>query len=79
MENSNEFSIREKTFFHPGEVVRLKQDIHNSPNMVVKTIDKVSKEFKKPTFLGVTCFWFTTLGEIQVHRFNSKDLISCEK
>ena len=66
----------EKVFFTAGDVVTLRQDISNKPVMVVKTVDKVTPGHgEKPVLFGITCFWFTTTGEFQEKRFNTKDLI----
>lgn len=74
--------MEEKVFFTPGDVVTLKQDLPNKPIMMVKSVDKTSfrddkTSFKesKPVLFGITCIWFTTTGEIQEKRFNTKDLV----
>jgi hypothetical protein len=65
----------ERVYFTPGDTVILKQDIPHKPVMVVKTIDKAEiTSTGKPTFLGVTCFWFASNGMYQSQRFNTKDL-----
>jgi uncharacterized protein YodC (DUF2158 family) len=63
----------EKIFFTAGDVVQLKQDIINKPELMVQSIDKTTLD-KKPALLGVTCIWFTSTGELQKHRFSTKDL-----
>jgi len=74
--------MEDKVFFTPGDVVTLKQDIANKPEMIVKTVDKTSFRDSdpscrdnKPILFGITCMWFTTTMEIQEKRFNTKDLI----
>lgn len=67
--------MEDKTFFQPGNVVKLKQVIAFTPKMIVKSIDKVTqRNDSRSTFLGVTCFWFTSEGRYQEQRFNTKDL-----
>lgn len=66
--------MEDKTYFAPGEVVELKQDIPMKPIMIVKTVDKANGPDGKSSLIGVTCFWFTTTFEYQSHRFNTKDL-----
>jgi len=63
----------EKVFFTVGDTVRLKQDLRFKPEMLVQSIDK-STFGEKPTLLGVTCIWFTSTGQLQKHRFSTKDL-----
>lgn len=76
-------STREKTFFHAGEVVKLKQEIPNTPLMIVKSVPKTrrigenSKPDTRSILLGVRCFWFTDTGLYQEQIFNSKDLDQC--
>jgi len=70
-------------YFQPGEVVKLKQDIPNIPEMIVKSVPKMkqaadpkkdSKLQRKSILLGVKCFWFTDNGFYQEFTFNTKDL-----
>ena len=71
--------MEEKVFFTPGDIVTLKQEIDPCPKMVVKSIDKAAiRGGEKNMLFGVTCFWFTSKGEFQESRFNTKDLIHCE-
>ena len=80
--------MSDKIFYHAGEVVRIKQDIHK-PEMVVKGIKKTlirtekrkvgQTQNKEPNrdsgvLLGVECYWFTSAGEYQSGLFNTKDL-----
>lgn len=75
---SNERILRpraEKVFYAAGDVLTLKQDIPNKPDMVVQSVDKSTmKENGKNILLGVTCIWFSKDYVLQSHRFNSKDL-----
>lgn len=66
--------MEEKVFFTPGDVVVLRQDIPNKPEMVVSTVDKSTFKDGKSVLFGVTCFWFTDAKEVQEKRFNTKDL-----
>lgn len=71
----------DRTYFNPGDVVEIKQNLDYKPKMVVKSVDKVENPGtdKKPLrLLGVTCFWFSTDGKLQTERFNTKDLSHCE-
>ena len=61
----------ERVYFSAGDIVRIKHDLENRPYMMVQSIDKTVTE---GTLLGVTCIWFSNNGEIQKHRFNTKDL-----
>ena len=80
--DKNELRPRgERVFFASGDTVRIKHAIDNKPDMLVQSVDKVpigkvygNGETGKGALLGVTCIWFTTTGEIQKHRFNTKDL-----
>lgn len=65
----------EKVFFTAGDVVTLRQDVPNKPKMIVRSIDKVAAHGEKPMLFGITCFWFTSTGEAQEKRFNTKDLV----
>ena len=67
-----------KTYFLPGDMVTLRQDLPNKPTMIV--VRKVTKtirtlDTKNDFFQGILCRWFTTTGEIQETVFNTKDLI----
>lgn len=67
-----------KQLFLPGDVVTLRQDIKNKPEMLV-----VRKETKRIllnnvpnlVFQGLVCRWFTNQGELQEATFNTKDLL----
>ena len=68
----------DKVYFMPGDVVTLKQNIPNKPEMIVvkkKTLTIKPKEEDKSNFLqGMLCMWFTTTGELCKEVFNTKDL-----
>jgi len=68
--------LKPRIYFSPGDIVRVKHDIPNRPNMVVKTVDKIENPTKDDThgLLGITCFWYDTTMVIQQLRFNTKDL-----
>ncbi len=67
-------------YFHAGDLVTLKQNIPNKPQMLVLRIPKArpvnSEGEKRPQamLLGVTCCWFTKDGLYQEKTFNTKDL-----
>ena len=68
--------MSDKIFFNPGDTVQLKHAIDNKPKrMLVHAVDMTHKvDDNKKQLLGITCIWFTTSGELQKCRFNSKDL-----
>jgi uncharacterized protein YodC (DUF2158 family) len=66
--------MEEKVFFTPGDVVQIRQDVSNKPEMVVSTVDKSTFKEGKSVLFGVTCFWFSDTKFIQEKRFNTKDL-----
>lgn len=65
-----------KIFFTPGDVVTIKHDVSNKPQMLVKGKEsKTIKDKDGQHFLGIRCFWFTTDGVFQEQVFSTKDLI----
>jgi hypothetical protein len=83
----------ERIFFASGDIVEIKHDLPNKPQMLVQSVDKSTMKVKqyspgehsddsdekdKGTLLGLTCIWFTANGELQKHRFNTKDLQKVE-
>ena len=76
---SNLIERTDTTFFSPGDVVELKQNVMNKPQMIVKSIDKTALSADKPKLLGVTCMWFNLNQELQTARFSTKDLIHYEE
>ena len=69
----------EKTYFLPGDVVTLRQNIPNKPIMVVvkKETSFIKKE-ENNILRGIRCRWFTSTGELQESTFNTKDLQKVE-
>ena len=69
----------EKVFFQAGDVVTIKQNIHNKPEMIIvqkKTLTIKPKDGDVSNFFkGFICRWFTSTGELQEALFNTKDLI----
>ena len=64
-------------FFNKGDVVRVKQDIENRPNMVVRKINKTkfkSDNQEANVLLSINCFWFDVNGNYQQADFSTKDL-----
>ena len=70
-----------KTYFLPGDIVTLRQEIPNKPTMIV--VKKETYMFNKnrdlgdskDLFKGIRCRWFTANGTLQEAIFNTKDLI----
>jgi len=73
--------IMSMIYFVPGERVHIKQDLMFKPQMVVKDIKKsrIKNEEGKTQLQGISCFWFTNIGEYQEAIFNSKDLEKLDK
>lgn len=68
-----------KIYFQPGDLVTIRQDLPNKPVMIVvkkETLTFRPTDGSREDFLkGIRCFWFTEIGELQEHVFNTKDLI----
>lgn len=66
-----------KTFFVPGQIVKLKQAIPNKPLMMVYRVERsiMRNTNGKDILKGVKCRWFTTDGFLQEAVFSTKDLI----
>ena len=72
--------MNDQIFFNPGDIVEIKQNIPNKPQMIV--VKKETSLFKhdtkrnenKPVLIGIRCRWFTTTGAIQEAVFNTKDI-----
>ena len=62
----------DKTFFMPGMLVTLKQDIPNKPTMLV--IWKITSNSTDNSLIGILCKWFTSDGLLQADVWNTKDL-----
>jgi hypothetical protein len=69
-------SLKPRVYFSPGDIVRVKHDLKNRPDMVVKSVDKIDTPAKgdSTALLGITCFWFDENLVLQQYRFNTKDL-----
>lgn len=66
----------DKIFFIPGDVVRIKHNISNRPDMLVKGKEtKTIRDQSGTHFLGIKCFWFTSDGLYQEQIFSTKDLL----
>lgn len=76
MENNYVNSPDEKTFFQPGDICQIKQDIPNKPKMMVIKIERSLLKKDEQSYLrGVKCRWFTISGQLQEAIFSTKDLI----
>lgn len=64
----------DKVYFVPGDVVTIKHDIANKPEMLVQTVDKSTIHSDKGILLGVTCIWFSKDMVLQKNRFSTKDI-----
>jgi len=65
---------KEKIYFNPGDVVKIKHMLDQIPLMLVK--EKESKMIKGDShFKGIRCFWFTKDGSYQEQVFSTKDLM----
>lgn len=72
--------MEDKVYFMPGDVVRVRQNIPNRPDMIV--VGKETNRFKpdpdesgKEYLQGIKCRWFSTDMKLQEGIFNTKDLI----
>ena len=68
----------DKIFFMPGDIVTLKQDLPNSPTMIVLKKESYTfknKDIKESSLRVIKCRWFTKDGILQEAIFNTKDLI----
>lgn len=67
----------EKIFFQPGDIVSLRQNIPNSPKMLIVRIERsiIKNQGDKSPLRGCKCRWFTKDGQLQEAVFNTKDLI----
>jgi len=65
----------EKVYFTPGDIVVIKHDLDHKPKMLVQSVDKATMSSERGgMLLGVTCIWYNTMGEVQKHRYSTKDL-----
>ena len=68
--------MEDKTFFFPGQLVQLKQDLPNKPIMFVHKIERnIIKSNGQNLLRGVRCRWFTKDGLLQEAVFSTKDII----
>lgn len=68
--------MEEKTYFLPGDLVQIKQDLPNKPTMiVVKKEVSIFKNGQSDILKGIKCRWFTKDGTLQEAIYNTKDLI----
>lgn len=68
--------MEEKTFFSPGQLVKLKQNLPNAPIMMIYRIERsiMRNTNGRDILKGCRCRWFTTNGSLQEALFNTKDL-----
>lgn len=68
----------EKTFYNPGDIVKLRHNkLKNIPIMYV--VEKVTRSYKHDnelvtSFKGIKCRWFNSNGDLCEEVFSSKDL-----
>lgn len=68
----------EKTFFNPGDIVKIRHtQLKNTPVMYV--VEKVTRSYKHNdetinSFKGIRCRWFNNNGDLCEEIFSSKDL-----
>lgn len=74
---NNMINQDEKTFFSPGQMVKLKQELPNAPIMMVYRIERsiMRNTNGRDILKGCRCRWFTTDGHLQEAIFSTKDLI----
>ena len=66
----------DKTYFLPGQIVKLKQNIPNSPiMMVIRKETNVFSHDNRCKLKGIRCRWFTNEGRLQEAVWSTKDLI----
>lgn len=67
--------MENKLFFSPGDVVKVKHNIPNVPNMyVVKKAFGYNIKDSDKAFNGMLCRWFSSDHKLQEGIFNTKDL-----
>lgn len=70
----------DRVFFVPGDLVTVKHDMANKPEMLV--LGKETKTIRGAEgvhFKGIRCMWFTVNGDVQERVFNTKDLVHIKK
>ena len=72
-----ETNYEDKTFFKPGDIVTLRQDIPNKPKMIVvrKETTIFKDSYQNTQLRGIRCRWFSEGGVLQEATWNTKDLI----
>lgn len=65
---------KDKVFFNPGDVVKIKHDLDYNPLMLVKQKEQKLIKDSAGHFLGIRCIWFTKDGLYQEQVFSTKDL-----
>ena len=67
----------DKIFFAPGDLVKLRQDLPNSPVMLVSKVERyiIKNDIPNPPLRGIKVRWFTTDGMLQEAVFSTKDLV----
>lgn len=69
--------FEEKIFFKPGDLVMLKQNLSNKPEMVVVRVERsIMKDTEGKDYLrGIRCRWYSTDQKLQEAVYSTKDLI----
>ena len=64
-------------FYRPGDIVTLRQDIPNKPQMIVvrKETTMFKDSYQNTQLRGIRCRWFSAGGVLQEATWNTKDLI----
>lgn len=72
-----ETNYEDKTFFKPGDIVTLRQDVPNKPKMVVvrKETTIFKDSYQNTQLRGIRCRWFDANSALQEATWNTKDLI----
>ena len=77
--------MEEQKYFNQGDVVEVRQDIDNKPQMIVERVERthIPDPSKKSPYIsngdktklvGIRCIWFDKNFTLQKHTFNTKDL-----
>lgn len=76
MWETNEYNYTDKTFFKPGDIVRLKhENISNRPNMLIVGKAIMSDPINGSSQLqGMRCVWYDLNQTYQEKVFSTKDL-----
>ena len=76
---NNMITIDDKIFYNPGDLVKVKHELNNTPVMYV--IEKSTKSIinksgnKETIFLGIKCRWFDNNNVLREGIFSTKDLM----